>query len=139
MRIMEEELMELSARMSVLPLNELVAFGSPVLELVMGYVEDSNSLKSCRAVCSSWEEAARKALMNKSAMHVTHFLHNVEGVEQDRVRLYSGWILDYGQQRQRQSADREMDRIEFLRKWGEGVHSLSLRGLTLTADCLVWI
>jgi hypothetical protein len=127
-----------SARLSVLPLNELVAFRSPILDIVMGYVEDTNSLKSCRQVCSSWEEAAREALMSKSALNVTQFLNNVEPVGQARVGLYSSWILDYGD-KQQQSAEREMDWIEFLREWGEGAKSLSLRGLTLNADCLVWI
>jgi hypothetical protein len=61
---MEDEEAEKVTRKSVLPSNELIGLGSPVLDIVMGYL-DEKSLKNCRGVCKSWEDAARRALMHR--------------------------------------------------------------------------
>jgi hypothetical protein len=143
------------AKMSILPPNELIGLGSPILDIVMGYL-DVNSLKKCRGVCKSWEDAARRALMMKCGLNVLKFFKSSDAMrcslyvdtlfrtvrpsEQNRVELYSSWILEYnlslaGSNRKL----RTRARTNFLEKWGKGAKSLTLTRLTLDADCLLWI
>jgi hypothetical protein len=74
--------------------NELIGFGSPVLDILMGSL-DQNSLKNCRGVCKSWEDAARRALMKRCGPQVEAFFKAVRPSEQNRVELYSSWIFEY--------------------------------------------
>jgi hypothetical protein len=134
---LEDEEAEKVTKMSVIPPNELIGLGSPVLDTLMGYL-DEKSLKNCREVCKSWEDAARRALMKQCGLNVEAFFKSVRPSEQNRVELYSSWILEYnlslaGSKRKLRT------RANLLRKWGKGAKSLTLTGLTLDADCRKWI
>jgi hypothetical protein len=94
LRRIEDEEAEEVTKMSVLPPNELIGLGSPVLDILMGYL-DQKSLKNCRQVCKSWEDAARRALMKRCGLYVEAFFKSVRPSEQNRVELYSSWSLYY--------------------------------------------
>jgi hypothetical protein len=136
------------------PPCELISFGSLVLDIVMDYLDDK-SLKSCRQVCKSWEEAARSALMKRCDLDVQKFYNKVEPSERSRVELYTSWILHYNiynyggswfpddegvfPQPETEPSQQEITWKEFLPKWGPAAKSLALTGLTLDEDCLKWI
>jgi hypothetical protein len=133
------------------PPCELISFRSLVLDIVMDYLDDK-SLKNCRQVCKSWEEAARSALMKRCDLDVKSFYNNVEPSERSRVELYTSWILDYNRrvswfpydesafpQPEAEPSQQEITWKEFLPKWGKGAKSIALTGLTLDEDCLKWI
>jgi hypothetical protein len=80
LRKMEDEEAEEVGKMSVLPPNELIGLGSPVLDI---------------EVCKSWEDAARRALMKRCGLNVEAFFKSVRPSEQNRVEFYSSWILKY--------------------------------------------
>jgi hypothetical protein len=136
------------------PPCELISFRSLVLDIVMDYLDDK-SLKNCRQVCKSWEEAARSALMKRCDLNVQKFYNNVEPSERNRVELYTSWILDYNiynyggswfpydesvfPQPEAEPSQLEITWKEFLPKWGAVAKSLALTGLILDEDCLKWI
>jgi hypothetical protein len=140
-------------KMIVLPPNELIAFGSPVLDILMGLL-NKNSLKKCRGVCKSWEDAARRALMKQQCgLKLEAFLmNNVRRSEKYRVELFSSWILKYTPNDNESSSWKDLlmcfqpptsqQKIrwtKFLSRWGNVAKSLTLTGLTLDKECLVWI
>jgi hypothetical protein len=134
--IEDNEEAEEETKMSFFPPNELIGLGSPVLDIVMGLL-DQNSLKNCREVCSSWEDAARRALVKQCGLKLESFLLNdMRGSEKYRAELYSSWILNYTPN---ESSLKSIAWKKFLPKWGKVPKSLTLTGLTLNADCLVWI
>jgi hypothetical protein len=137
LRRIEEEEAEVVARKSVLPSNELIGLGSPVLDIVMGFLDDK-SLKNCRHVCKSWEEAARRALMKGCGLNVGELLENVRPSERYRVELFTSWILENGNW---SNSIRMEDGCwtNLIRKWGNATKSLTLKGLTLDACCRNWI
>jgi hypothetical protein len=116
--------------------NELIVLGSPdFLPIVMSFL-DRNSLKNCRQVCKSWEDAARRALMKRCDLNVGAFFTNVRQSNQHhRAQLFSSWKLDYGGQPE----ERVMAWKNFLRKCGGGAKSLTLKGLTPDEKCRKWI
>jgi hypothetical protein len=120
------------------PPNELIVLGSAdFLPIVMSFL-DEKSLKNCRGVCKSWEDAARRTLMKRCSLNVEAFFTNVRQSKQHhRAQLFSSWKLDYGGEQQ--SAERVMAWTNFLRKCGSGAKSLTLRGLTSDEKCRKWI
>jgi hypothetical protein len=112
--------------------NELICLGSPILDLVMSFL-DKDSLKTCRQVCGSWEDAARRSLMKLTDLKVLEFFNNVSQSDYQRVELYSSWILEYNNNNKAAEG--------FLQVWGKGANCLTLKGLDLDEDenCLVWI
>jgi hypothetical protein len=138
LRRMEDDEAEKVGKMSVLPPNELIGLGSPVLDILMGYL-DGKSLKNCRGVCKSWEDAARRALMKRCGLYVEAFFKSVIPSEHNRVELYSSWILKYRSLVGRKRKLRTRARANLFRKWGKGAKSVTLTGLTLDADCRKWI
>jgi hypothetical protein len=136
LRRIEDEEAEEVTKMGVLPPNELIGLGSPVLDILMGYL-DEKSLKVCREVCKSWEDAGRRALMKRCGLNVEAFFKSVRPSEHNQVELYSSWILKY---RSLAGSKRKVTwaRANLLRKWGKGAKSLTLTGLTLDADCRKW-
>jgi hypothetical protein len=130
------------------PPCELISFGSLVLDIVMDYL-DEKSLKNCRQVCKSWEEAARRALMKRCDLNVQKFYNNVEPSGRNRVELYTSWILDYVSwfpydesvfpEPEAEPSQQEITWKAFLPKWGAVPKSLALTGLTLDEGCLKWI
>jgi hypothetical protein len=140
-------------KMIVLPPNELIAFGSPVLDILMGLLNE-NSLKKCRGVCKSWEDAARRALMKQQCgLKLEAFLlNNTRRSGKYRVELFSSWILKYTPNDNESSSwkdllmcfqpptfQRKIRWTKFLSRWGNVAKSLTLTGLTLDEECLVWI
>jgi hypothetical protein len=74
--------------------KELIGFGSPVLDILMGSL-DENSLKNFRRVCKSWEDAARRVLMKRCGLKLEAFWNNLGWSEAyHRVELYSSWIFE---------------------------------------------
>jgi hypothetical protein len=138
LRRMEDEEAEEVTKMSVLPPNELIGLGSPVLDIVMDYL-DEKSLKKCRQVCKSWEDAARRALVKQCGLNVEAFFKSVRASEHNQVEFYSSWILKYRSLAGSKRKLRTQARANLLRKWGKGAKSLTLTGLTLDADCRKWI
>jgi hypothetical protein len=116
------------------PPNELIQFGSPVLDIVMDFL-GSESLKNCAEVCKSWAEAARKALRKRCSLDVNAFFMKMKLSELYRVEFYSSWILNYPPP----PSKPEIGWTEFLSKRGKGTKSLTLRGLTIDKDCRKWI
>jgi hypothetical protein len=112
--------------------NELICLGSPVLDLVMSFL-DKDSLKTCRQVCGSWEDAARRSLMKLTDLKVFEFFNNVSQSDYQRVELFSSWILEYNNNNKAAEG--------FLQDWGKGANCLTLKGLDLDEDgnCLAWI
>jgi hypothetical protein len=136
-------------KMIVLPPNELIAFGSPVLDILMGLLNE-NTLKKCRGMCKSWEDAARRALMKQQyGLKLEAFLlNNGRRSEKYRVELFSSWILnctpiEYSWKDimcfQPTPSQQKIARTKFLSRWGNVAKSFTLTGLTLGEDCLVWI
>jgi hypothetical protein len=132
-RIEEEEAEEVVKR-SILPSNELIAFGSNVLYNIMEFLDDE-SLKSCRQVCKSWENAARRSLMKECGVDVEELFQNAKQSEWNQIEMYSSWIINY----KSLPAEELIAWTNFLQEWGKGAKSLTLRGLILDAGCLVWI
>jgi hypothetical protein len=121
------------------PPNELIVLGSPVLlPIVMSFL-DRNSLNNCRQVCQSWEDAARRTLMKRCDLDVEAFFRAVRPSEQNRVELYSSWSFEYNSSPGGSKWKVTRAWTNFLRKWGNGAKSLTLRGLTIEEECLVWI
>jgi hypothetical protein len=119
--------------------NELIVLGSPdLLPIVMNFL-DQNSLNNCRQVCQSWEDAARKTLMKRCDLDVEAFFRAVRPSEQNRVELYSSWSFEYNSSPGGSKWKVTRAWTNFLRKWGNGAKSLTLRGLTIEEECLVWI
>jgi hypothetical protein len=136
-------------KMIVLPPNELIAFGSPVLDILMGLL-NQKSLKKCRGVCKSWEDAARRALMKQQCgLKLEAFLlNNVRRSAKYRVELFSSWILkctpnEYSWKDmmcfQPTPSQQKIARTKFLSRWGNVAKSFTLTGLTLDEECLAWI
>jgi hypothetical protein len=138
LRRIEDEEAEEVTRKSVLPPNELIGLGSPVLDILMGYLDDK-SLKNCRGVCNSWEDAARRALMKRSGLDVEPFFKSLRPSEQNRVEFYSSWSFEYNSSPGGNKWKVTRAWTNFLRKWGKGAKSLTLTGLTLDAECRKWI
>jgi hypothetical protein len=138
LRRIEDEEAEEATRKSFRPPNELIGLGSPVLDILMGYL-DEKSLKNCRQVCKSWKDAARRALMKQCGLNVEAFFKSVRPSEHNQVELYSSWILKYRSPAGSKRKLRTRARANLLRKWGKGAKSLTLTGLTLDADCRKWI
>jgi hypothetical protein len=138
LRRMEDEEAEKVTKMGILPPNELIGLGSPVLDIVMGYL-DQKSLKNSRGVCKSWEDAARRALMKQCGLNVEAFFNGVRPSEQNRVEFYSSWILKYRSLAGSKRKLRTRAWPNFLQEWGKGAKSLTFTGLTLDADCRKWI
>jgi hypothetical protein len=138
LRRIEDEEAEEVTRKSVLPPNELIGLGSPVLDILMGYL-DEKSLKNSRGVCKSWEDAARRTLMKRCGLDVEAFFRAVRPSEQNRVELYSSWSFKYNSSPGGSKWKVTRAWTNFLRKWGNGAKSLTLRGLTIEEECLVWI
>jgi hypothetical protein len=112
------------------PLNEFIALGSPVLRILMSYL-DVKSLKNSRLVCKSWEDAAQSVLMTRADLNVQSIIRYLPGSEYGRVEHYSSWVLEYNPR---------MGLGTFiLGKWGKDVTSLTLQRLTLDRSCLTWI
>jgi hypothetical protein len=121
------------------PPNELIVLGSPdLLPIVMSFL-DQNALNNCRQVCKSWEDAARKTLMKRCDLDVEAFFRAVRPSEQNRVELYSSWSFEYNSSPGGSKWKVTRAWTNFLRKWGNGAKSLTLRGLTIEEECLVWI
>jgi hypothetical protein len=118
--------------------NELIGFGSPVLDILMGSL-DERSLKNCRGVCKSWEDAARRALMKRCGLQIEAFFKAAIPSEQNRVELYSSWIFEYKSLAGRKRKVRTLAWTNFLRNWGNLAKSLTLKGLIPDAECLVWM
>jgi hypothetical protein len=119
-------------RLCVLP-NELIGLGSPVLDILMDFLPEK-SLKNCRQVCSSWEDAARRSLMKQCGLNVQAFFLNVRRSELSGVELYSSWIVEC--KRSLVVVDWE----NFLEEWGEVAKSLTLKGIILEDEnCWKWI
>jgi hypothetical protein len=136
-RIEDEEAEEVARRAVLLPI-ELIRLGSLVLDILMSFL-DEKSLKNCRQVCSGWEDAARWALMKQCGLNVQAFFLHVRPSEQNAVELYSSWIWEY--KRSLAASNSKVSRAwtNFIRKWGKTAKSLTLRGLTLDANCRKWI
>jgi hypothetical protein len=119
--------------------NELIVLGSPdLLPIVMSFM-DQKSLKNCRQVCQSWEDAARRTLMKRCDLDVEAFFRAVRPSEQNRVELYSSWSFEYNSSPGGSKWKVTRAWTNFLRKLGNGAKSLTLRGLTIEEECLVWI
>jgi hypothetical protein len=131
LRRIEEEEAEEEVRRSILPSNELIAFGSTVLDNIMDFL-DKESLMSCRQVCRSWEIAARRTLMKECGIKVEELFENER---HNQVELYSSWIINY----KSLPNEKLMALTSFLQEWGNRAKSLTVRGLILDAGCLVWI
>jgi hypothetical protein len=113
------------------PPNEFIALGSPVLRILMSFL-DNKTLKNSRQVCKSWEDTARRTLMTRADLNIQSIMNNLPQSEYGRVELYSSWVLEYNKAWMGLGT-------YILGEWGEAPTSLSLKGLTLDADCLRWI
>jgi hypothetical protein len=105
-----------------------ICTGTFILENVMGFL-DTRTLKICRTVSKNWEETARKVLMKRSFLNITRWTGSVKS----RMQQYSSWIVDY------EIAEKTFGVSDHLRKWGESVKSLYIKGLTDDLRWSLWI
>jgi hypothetical protein len=115
------------------PPNEFTACGSPVLRILMSFL-DNKTLKTSRGVCKSWEDTARRTLMTRADLNIQSIMTNLPQSKYGRVELYSSWVLEYNNKPWTGQGG-----TYILKEWGEAPTSLTLKGLTLDSDCLQWI